>query len=85
MSAGGEAEVRRILLNEFNLEIGAELGALAGKIWRFGLISYSCKEENVMLCLSALGSVWARMGLTVKVRKEGDEAEAHHAYATLRP
>ena len=46
MSAGGEAEVRRILLNEFNLEIGAELGALAGKIWRFGLISYSCKEEK---------------------------------------
>ncbi len=46
-----------------------------------------------MLCLSALGSVWARMDLTVKVRKEKekekekdeDEVEAHHAYTTLRP
>ncbi|MEA5097702.1 MAG: alanine--glyoxylate aminotransferase family protein, partial [Burkholderiaceae bacterium] len=36
-----EAEVRRILLNEFNLEIGAGLGPLAGKIWRIGLMGYS--------------------------------------------
>ena len=50
-----EAEVRRSLLSEFNLEIGAGLGPLAGKVWRFGLMGYSCKPENVMLCLSALG------------------------------
>ncbi|MEO8103544.1 MAG: alanine--glyoxylate aminotransferase family protein, partial [Betaproteobacteria bacterium] len=56
LPAGGEAEVRKILLTEFNLEIGAGLGPLAGKIWRFGLMGYSCKPENVMLCLSALGS-----------------------------
>ena len=74
-----EAEVRKILLTEFNLEIGAGLGPLAGKIWRFGLMGYSCKPENVMLCLSALGSVLADMGQPVKV---GDaEAAAHHAYA----
>ena len=35
-----EAEVRKRLLNEFNLEIGAGLGPLAGKIWRFGLMGY---------------------------------------------
>ena len=79
LAVGGEAEVRKILLNEFNLEIGAGLGPLAGKIWRFGLMGYSCKAENVMLCLSALGSVLSDMGLAVKV---GDaEAAAHHAYA----
>ena len=79
LATGGEAEVRKILLNEFNLEIGAGLGPLAGKIWRFGLMGYSCKAENVMLCLSALGSVLSDMGLAVKV---GDaEAAAHHAYA----
>lgn len=78
---GGEAQVRKTLLNDFNLEIGAGLGPLAGKIWRFGLMGYSCKAENVMLCLSALGSVMADMGLAVKV---GDaEAAAHHAYAEL--
>jgi alanine-glyoxylate transaminase / serine-glyoxylate transaminase / serine-pyruvate transaminase len=74
-----EAEVRKALLNEFNLEIGAGLGPLAGKIWRFGLMGYSCKPENVMLCLSALGSVLSDMGLPIKV---GDaEAAAHNSYA----
>ena len=57
-----EAEVRKTLLNEFSLEIGAGLGPLAGKIWRFGLMGYSCRPENVMLCLSALGSVLYDMG-----------------------
>ena len=59
--------MRRTLLNEFNLEIGAGLGPLAGKIWRFGLMGYSCRPDNVMLCLSALGSVLNDMGLPVHV------------------
>ena len=76
-----EAQVRRTLLNEFSLEIGAGLGPLAGKIWRFGLMGYSCRPENVMLCLSALGSVLADMGLPVHV---GDaESAAHGAYAQM--
>src|SRR6266403_1206907 len=76
-----EAEVRKILLHEFNLEIGAGLGPLAGKVWRFGLMGYSCKPENVMLCLSALGSVLNDMALPVHV---GDaEAAAHGAYAQM--
>ena len=76
-----EAEVRKTLLHEFNLEIGAGLGPLAGKIWRIGLMGYSCKPENVMLCLSALGSVLSDMGQPVHV---GDaEAAAHGAYAAL--
>ncbi len=76
-----EAEVRRTLLTEFNLEIGAGLGPLAGKIWRVGIMGYSCKPENVMVCLSALGSVLDDMGLPIQV---GDaEAAAHHAYAQL--
>ena len=76
-----EADVRKTLLGEFNLEIGAGLGPLAGKIWRIGIMGYSCKPENVMLCLSALGSVLQDMGLPVHV---GDaEAAAHQAYASL--
>src|SRR5256712_627261 len=76
-----EEEVRRTLLNEFGLEIGAGLGPLKGKIWRFGLMGYSCRPDNVMLCLSALGSVLSDMGLAVHV---GDaEAAAHGAYAQM--
>ena len=74
-----EADVRKTLLGEFGIEIGAGLGPLAGKIWRFGLMGYSCRPDNVMLCLSALGSVLEDMGLPVHV---GDaEAAAHGAYA----
>lgn len=76
-----EAEVRKTLLTEFNLEIGAGLGPLAGKIWRVGIMGYSCKPENVMLCLSALGSVLSDMGLPIKVGEA--EAAAHQAYAQI--
>jgi alanine-glyoxylate transaminase / serine-glyoxylate transaminase / serine-pyruvate transaminase len=76
-----EAEVRKRLLNEFGLEIGAGLGPLAGKIWRFGVMGYSSRPDNVMLCLSALGSVLDDMGMAVHV---GDaEAAAHGAYAAM--
>ncbi|HWV18027.1 MAG TPA: alanine--glyoxylate aminotransferase family protein [Rhodocyclaceae bacterium] len=76
-----EADVRKTLLDEFNLEIGAGLGPLAGKIWRFGLMGYSCKPENVMLSLSALGSVLSDMGYPVEVGHA--EAAAHQAYAAM--
>lgn len=49
-----EAAIRARLLNEFNLEIGAGLGDMAGKIWRIGLMGYSAKQENVDYCLKAL-------------------------------
>jgi len=76
-----EAEVRKTLLNEFSLEMGAGLGPLAGKIWRIGIMGYSCRPDNVMLCLSALGSVLSDMGLAIHV---GDaEAAAHEAYAAM--
>jgi alanine-glyoxylate transaminase / serine-glyoxylate transaminase / serine-pyruvate transaminase len=76
-----EEAVRKSLLNEFNVEIGAGLGPLKGKIWRFGLMGYSCRADNVMLCLSALGSILMDMGLAIKVGEA--EAAAHQAYATL--
>lgn len=74
-----DLDVRRRLLADFNLEVGAGLGPLAGKVWRFGLMGYSCKAENVMLCLSALGSVLADMGYPVEVGVA--EGAAHQAYA----
>ena len=49
-----EAAVRSFLLNEYNLEIGAGLGPLAGKIWRIGLMGASSSEKHVELCLHGL-------------------------------
>lgn len=55
-----DAKVRTFLLNEFNLEIGAGLGAFAGKAWRIGLMGYAAKSENVLLCLAALKQALAK-------------------------
>jgi len=52
-----EAAVRSRLLEEFGLEIGGGLGALAGRTWRIGLMGHSARPENVRLCLRALGEV----------------------------
>ncbi|MFL1809057.1 pyridoxal-phosphate-dependent aminotransferase family protein [Plesiomonas shigelloides] len=52
-----DAAVRSRLLKEYNLEIGAGLGALAGKAWRIGLMGYGARRENVALCLRALQDV----------------------------
>lgn len=56
-----EAAVRSALLNEYNLEIGAGLGAMAGKIWRIGLMGYASNPTNVLFCLGALDAVLAGM------------------------
>ena len=60
-----DAAVRGILLNEFDLEIGTGLGALAGKVWRIGLMGYASNTTNVRLCLSALENALIRQGLAI--------------------
>jgi len=52
-----EAQVRQQLLQQYNLEIGAGLGSLAGKVWRIGLMGYASNPRNVMLCVNALEAV----------------------------
>jgi len=56
-----EAVLRSRLLNEYNLEIGAGMGSLAGKIVRIGLMGYGANMKNVMYCLEALEAVLADM------------------------
>lgn len=58
-----EALVRSRLLAEYNLEIGAGLGELAGKVWRIGLMGYSARAENLLLCVGALGAVLNDLGV----------------------
>ena len=52
-----DGQVRNRLLNEFNLEIGAGLGELAGKVWRIGLMGCGSSQKNVDYCLSSLEAV----------------------------
>ncbi|MEN8131995.1 MAG: alanine--glyoxylate aminotransferase family protein [Pseudomonadota bacterium] len=64
-----EAEVRKTLLKEYNLEIGAGLGPLAGKIWRIGLMGHTSTNDNVMLCLRALEEVLKKIGADISPGK----------------
>jgi alanine-glyoxylate transaminase/serine-glyoxylate transaminase/serine-pyruvate transaminase len=49
-----EAAARKHLLHTYNMEIGAGLGPLAGKIWRVGLMGASSTLALVTLFLSAI-------------------------------
>ncbi|MEL0191572.1 MAG: alanine--glyoxylate aminotransferase family protein [Halieaceae bacterium] len=55
-----DAAVRARLLKDFNLEIGAGLGELAGKQWRIGLMGHASSPVNVERCLTALAAVLGR-------------------------
>ncbi|MGB5326214.1 MAG: alanine--glyoxylate aminotransferase family protein [Pseudomonadales bacterium] len=55
-----DTAIRQQLLAEHNLEIGAGLGDFAGKVWRIGLMGHSAREENVALCVEAIGKALAR-------------------------
>lgn len=61
-----EAAVRTRLLNEYSIEIGAGLGALAGKVWRIGLMGHACNTKNVLICLGALDAVLSSLQAPVE-------------------
>jgi alanine-glyoxylate transaminase / serine-glyoxylate transaminase / serine-pyruvate transaminase len=52
-----DATVRRRLLDEYGIEIGAGLGPMAGKAWRIGLMGHGATVRNVDLFLTALREV----------------------------
>jgi alanine-glyoxylate transaminase/serine-glyoxylate transaminase/serine-pyruvate transaminase len=52
-----EAAVRSTLLEQYQIEIGAGLGPLAGKIWRIGLMGHTARQENVDRLVSALKKI----------------------------
>jgi alanine-glyoxylate transaminase/serine-glyoxylate transaminase/serine-pyruvate transaminase len=60
-----EAAVRARLLSEFDLEIGAGLGALAGKVWRIGLMGHASNMKNIMFCLGAMESILSEMNVPI--------------------
>jgi (S)-ureidoglycine-glyoxylate aminotransferase len=54
--------VRRMMIEDFGIEIGTSFGPLHGKIWRIGTMGYVCRKENVLLCLGALEASLRRFG-----------------------
>lgn len=74
-----EAVVRGRLLNEYDLEIGAGLGALAGKVWRVGLMGYAANQRNVLFCLQSLDAVLTDMGAAINSGAAVKAAQAYYA------
>jgi len=62
-----EAAVRKRLLSDFNIEIGAGLGPLKGKIWRVGLMGETSTKENVKTFLRSFGQILKDSGRKVDV------------------
>ena len=52
-----EAALRKRLLEEYGIEIGAGLGPMAGKAIRIGLMGHSASQRNVDLVLAALAEI----------------------------
>ncbi len=69
-----DAAVRRRLLDEYNLEIGAGLGDLAGKVWRIGLMGHACNLTNVLTCVGALEAILVSEGASVPLGVAVDAA-----------
>lgn len=57
----GEA-VRKLLLDDFHIEIGTSFGPLQGKIWRIGTMGYNARKDCVLQTLTALEAVLNRLG-----------------------
>jgi alanine-glyoxylate transaminase/serine-glyoxylate transaminase/serine-pyruvate transaminase len=70
-----DAMVRNRLLNDYQLEIGAGLGVMAGKVWRIGLMGHACSARNVLLCLNALDDVLCQTGASFN---KGTAVKAAH-------
>lgn len=54
---GDEAGVRKRLLSDFGIEVGAGLGPLKGKVWRVGLMGETSTQQNVQTFLSAIRQI----------------------------
>ena len=58
--------IRKGLITDYGIEIGAGLGIFAGKAWRIGLMGESSNQRNVMLVLNALEKLLIASGHKVE-------------------
>ncbi|KJH70412.1 alanine--glyoxylate aminotransferase family protein [Aliterella atlantica] len=52
--------IAKILLNDYNIEVGGGLGELAGKVWRVGLMGFNSRTESVDRLLEVLPQVLSK-------------------------
>lgn len=55
-------QVRKLMLEDFAIEIGTSFGPLIGKVWRIGTMGYNARKDCVMQTLSALEAVLNHLG-----------------------
>ncbi len=70
-----EAHVRKVLLEKHDIEIGAGLGQLAGKIWRIGLMGENARAMSVRRLIWALGETLAEQNDQYRANLAIDAAE----------
>ncbi len=73
-----DAAGRKMLLEEFGIEVGGGLGELKGKAWRIGLMGYNSRPAVVLLALAALEQVLTKLG--AKVPPGAGVAAANQVY-----
>ena len=61
-----DADLRKILREEFHITVSGGLGDLKGKVLRVGLMGLNSSERNVILFLEALERALAKKGYQVK-------------------
>jgi alanine-glyoxylate transaminase/serine-glyoxylate transaminase/serine-pyruvate transaminase len=61
-----DTSVRKMLLDQFGIEIGGGLGDLKGKILRIGMMGLNSSRRNVLLVLDALENALRKEGYDVR-------------------
>ena len=79
-----EAAVRRLLLDDFGIEIMAAFGPLNGRVWRIGLMGYNARLECALAVLGALEQVLATEGFRAEPGAGLQAALAHMKGAAVR-
>ncbi len=77
-----DGKVRKQLLDEFNIEIAGGLGPVKGRIWRIGLMGYSCQKTNVLLFLAALEKTLLDQGFRLPAGAGVSAAIQNYQHAT---
>ncbi|MEW5291617.1 alanine--glyoxylate aminotransferase family protein [Erwinia papayae] len=71
--------VRKLMLDDFGIEIGTSFGPLHGKVWRIGTMGYNARKDCVMQTLSALESVLNYQGFKTTQGAAMQAAWDHYA------
>ncbi|MGB9097406.1 pyridoxal-phosphate-dependent aminotransferase family protein [Erwinia sp.] len=72
-------QARKLMLEDFGIEIGTSFGPLHGKVWRIGTMGYNARKDCVMQTLSALESVLTYLGYKTPQGAAMQSAWDHYA------